>query len=270
MLWKTASGFSAEAARKRKGDRPYVVSEWCAHTEGAWALPYEGADLMLAARVASVEDWDAFARRGVALHPKLWGYAPPGTTGGQDDFLAPEALNANPQVFALLPHAASLFGRASKVKKAQTSTWDPAHGRLLIDTPHTQGLAGWPGRKAATLGSVAIEADNPYAVVMVSSLGPEPIADTRRLLVTAVSRAEPTGLLYADQWKREVASPGRPPILVEPVRARVTWKKKGTARAYALKSDGTRGTKALIRPAPDGVTLEIEGDSSTLHWELTE
>lgn len=270
MLWKAAAGLSAESARKRKGDRPYVVGEWAAHTDGAWALPFEGADLMLASRVASTDDWDAIVRRGVFAYPRVWGSASPGTTGDQDLFLAPEAVNANPQVFALLPHAAALFYHANKSKKVGQTAWDTVHGRLLLDAPFTKGVAGWPGRKPFNFESIAIEADNPYAVVMVSSLGAVPIAEAKRLLVTAVSRAEPSGLLYVDQWKREVASPGRPPILVEPVRARVTWKKHGIVKAFALKPDGSRGPAARVTRAADGTTLEIEGDSSTLHWELTE
>ena len=271
MAWRSGGAISIEAAKKRKGDRPYVVGSWCSRTEGAWALPDEGADLMLVARVAANEDWDGLARRGVFLHPRRWGSGSPGTGGGTDLFVLSEALNANPQVFALLPHAASLCLRSEKaVKKTSSSSWDPSRGRIVIDTPHTQGVAGSPGRKPIATESLTLDVTSPYAVVMASSFGSEPLAQAKRLLVTAVSHAEPTGLLYVDQWKREVAAPGRPPLLVEPVRARVTWKRKGTIRAFALRPDGSRGAEAKVTTSPDGSTLELEGDSATLHWEMVE
>lgn len=167
----------------------------------------------------------------------------------------PEALNANPQVFALLPHAASLLLRSADSLKSSGSrkggsTWDSAHGRLLIDTPFTQGIAGWPGKRPASLDAVSIDVENPYAVVMVSSVGPEPIARARRLLITAISRAEPTGLTYADQWKRQIANPGRPPILIEPVRARITLKRKGSFRASRSMRPASEAPKPSSSPAP--------------------
>ena len=32
LLWPQTGGLAAEASRKRKADRPYVVGQWCAHT----------------------------------------------------------------------------------------------------------------------------------------------------------------------------------------------------------------------------------------------
>ncbi len=270
MVWRAGSGLSTESARKRKGDRPYVVSSWCAHTDGAWALPYEGDDLMYVARTSNLEDWDALARRGVFLYPREWGASAPGTTGRQDLFALAEVINANPQVYALLPHAASLYLSGAKPKKTTATAWDPGHGRLVIDTPHTQGVAGSQGRKATNLESVTIEPTNPFAVLMVSSLGPEPISQSKRILVTAVARAESEGLTYVDAWKREVASPGHPPILVEPVRGRVIWKRKGPIKAYALKPDGSRGAPVQVTSSAMGQVLELQGEASTLHWEMTE
>ena len=274
MLWKLHDDLAADSARKRKGDRPYVVGEWCSHTDGAWALPFDGADLMLMARTAAVEDWDALCRRGVFLNPESWGSAPPGTSGGQDLFAAPEVLNANPQVFAMLPHAASLFLRTpeegGRSRKAGSTSWDPKTGRLLIDTPWTQGLAGWPGRKPYRFETLEIEADSPFAVVMASSLGPEPIATSQRLLVSVVGRVEPTGLRYEDSWRREVADRGGPPLRIEPIKARITWKAQGAVKAFALNPDGSRKATVAVKVAGEGVTLEIPGDGATLHWELVQ
>ena len=158
ILWSLDGGLAAGASRKRKADRPYVVGQWCHQTLGAWAYPHEGADVMLAAQTAASEDWDALVRRGVFLHPENWGANATGTGGVEDIFQLPEVVNGIPQIFSLLPHAASLMlqaredppGHASRnspspARRTTVPGWDPTRGRLVIDTPHTQGIAGWPG-----------------------------------------------------------------------------------------------------------------------------
>ena len=61
-----------------------------------------------------------------------------------------------------------------------------------------------------------------------SSLGKEgQSAAAPRLLVTAVARVEPTGYAWVDEFRREVADVGQPPLLREPVRATVEWRARG-------------------------------------------
>ena len=107
-------------------------------------------------------------------------------------------------------------------------------------------------------------------MLAATSLGPEPIAEAKRLLVTAVGRVEPTGFRWVDSWKREVADPGRPPFLQEPVRAQVVWRRKGTIRAFALNNAGERiGPVDLEKSqSGEGVELVIDGRTPGFHWEL--
>jgi hypothetical protein len=260
---------------------------------GAWALPHEAADQLLAAQTALAEDWDALVRRGIFLFPLDWGAGPAGTVGGkeQDIYQIPEVANATPQVFALWPHVASLLlrdqaaksehdrasdhvGRASPATKRKPHAipnWDPSRGRLIIDTPYTQGIAGWFGGETATFPNLEVSSDNPFAVVIASSIGPEPIATAKRVLVTAIGRVQPTGFRWVDRWKREVADPGRPPLLQEPVFARVVWRRRGKIQAYVLDNTGERSGLAKIVPlaAAEGVTLAIDAKTPAFHWELT-
>jgi hypothetical protein len=282
MLWALDGAIALDASKKRKPDRPYTVGQWCFYTQGAWAVPYEGADVMLASAIASAEDWDALVRRGVFVYPEIWGSASAGTGGGEDIFQIPEVVNGIPQVYALWPHAASMMLRGSRPAEKQATSprhtprhgrftvpgWEPARGRLLIDTPCTQGIAGWTGGDPAGFDALAIATDTPFAVVVASSAGTEPIDKTDRLLVTAVARVQPTGVRWVDSWKREVADPGRPPLLQEPVTAKVRWLRKGRVRAYALDNTGARGAEVKLEAVPGGVELVIDGLSPTLHWEL--
>jgi hypothetical protein len=266
LAWDVA-GLAGPAAKKRRPDRPYVVGEWASHTGGAWALPYEAADLMAATRTAVAEDWDALVRRGAYLNPAEWGSAAPGTGGGTDVFPVPEVVNAIPPVFALLPHAASLMRRREEAGPRTRPV--SARGRLAIDTPHTVVLGSWSADRMVGAEGVALEIPAGFAVVAVSALGKEPLRQASRLLVTAVGRAEPTGLAWADTFRREVADPGRPPIRIEPVRATVAWKRRGAVAAFALDSAGRRGEPLMVAQTADGVRVEVRsGTSGTLHWEL--
>jgi hypothetical protein len=284
LLLSKAGGLLADASKKRKLDRPYVVGQWAMATFGAWATPYEGADLLLASLAASHEDWDALVRRGVFMFPRAWGSNAAGTGGGEDIFALAEAINGIPQIFALLPHASSILLRPVESKPAHRPTtprtgknatkpglagWDPGQGRLVVDTPHTHAVAGWVGEWGANFEGLKIDVDaGPFGVVAVSSLGPDPIATGKRLLVTVIGRVEPTGFRWVDEWKRSPGDPGRPPLLQEPVKARVAWKRSGEVKAYALDNTGARVGPAPLEKVEGGYRLTIDGRSPGIHWEL--
>jgi hypothetical protein len=284
-LWARDGGVLLAASRKRKPDRPYVVGQWAVQTYKAWATPYEGADFLLAAQVAAIDDWDALVRRGVFLFPRVWGFAAAGTGGGEDIFQLPEVTNGTPQSFALLPHAASMLLRAPvetkpdarkaaarKVArpagKSALAGWQPVEGRLAIDTRSTKGLAGWVGQGSVNFEGLTIEVGSPFAVVVVSALHDDSMTEARRLLVTAVGKVEPTGFRWVDEWKREPGDPGIPPLIGEPVKAKVTWKRGGTIKAYALDNTGARIGPAEVETSRDGTRLTLDGRSPGLHWEL--
>ena len=119
----------------------------------------------------------------------------------------------------------------------------------MIDTPFTQGMAGWFGGEPITLPNLEVSSDNPFAVVVASAVGPEPIATARRLLVTVVGRVQPTGFRWVDRFEREVADPGRPPFLQEPVFARVVWRRKGKISGHVLNNAGRANRSREARDA---------------------
>ena len=286
MLWSRDGGMLVEAGVKRKPEKPYVVGQWCDFTEGVWASPFEAAEQLLAAAAAASQDWDALVRRGVFVHPEVWGSAAPGTGGIEDIFQIPEVANAEPHVFALWPHSASILLRGHDPGKAKADPhrraatvkgkrpapnvpgWQPERGRLLIDTPFTQGVAGWPGGKTAVTGDLSVEIDGSYGVIVASSAGAQPIAEAKRLLVTAIARVSPTGFAYVDPWKRDTADPGRAPLLAEPVVGSLVWKRKGAVKAYALDNSGKRVGPAKVVKEAEGSRLVIDGKVPALHWEM--
>lgn len=296
-MWGQEGGLVGDANRKRRVDRPYVVGQWCDYTKGVWAYPHEAAEQLLAAATAMNEDWDGLVRRGVFLHPDPWGLGPAGTSGGEDIFQVAEVANAAPQVYALWPHAASLYLRGDQTdenepgrEKGKTRrepvrrgrptargrrtspvpNWEPERGRLIVDTPYTQGLAGWPGGEPAVCENLTFETENPYAVLVASSVGKEPIGRSKRLLVTAVARVTATGFRWVDEWRRDTADPGRPPLLAEPVVGQVTWNTKGTVKGFVLDNNGRRVRPARLRQEQggDAWTLLLDGTAASQHFEL--
>jgi len=298
QLWSQDGALNAGAQRKRHPGMAYAVGQWCPQTQGAWALPYEAADVLLAAQTAVHEDWDALVRRGVFLYPALWGEGPVGTVGVEDIFQIAQVANGSPHVYALWPHAASILLRGQNTTtsaKAQNERvegehggrspsparrrtrgvgvpgWDPSRGRLVIDTPFTQGMAGWFGGESIAFPNLDVSSDNPFAVVVASAVGSDPIPTARRLLVSVVGRVQPTGFRWVDRSKREVADPGRPPFLQEPITARVVWRRKGKISGHVLNNAGERIGPAKLDTLADnaGAVLIIDGHTPAFHWELT-
>jgi len=302
QLWSQDGALNAGAQRKRHPGVAYAAGQWCPQTQGAWALPNEAADVLLAAQTAVHEDWDALVRRGVFLYPVLWGEGPAGTVGVEDIFQIPQVANGSPHVYALWPHAASIIlrgqntttsakgqnerdaqrseaehgGRPSVAARRRTRGagvpgWDPTRGRLVIDTPFTQGMAGWFGGESITFPNLDVSSDNPFAVVVASAVGPEPIPTAKRLLVTVVGRVQPTGFRWVDRFRRAVADPGRPPFLQEPVSARVVWRRNGKISGHVLNNAGERIGPAKLETLADnaGAALIIDAHTPAFHWELT-
>ncbi|MFZ5895717.1 MAG: CIA30 family protein [Myxococcota bacterium] len=148
---------------------------------------------------------------------------------------------------------------------------DSTSGRFEMDTPRSQGFAGFNSNETVALGNVRIDLKSPYAVVVVSSLEDAPIATTRRWLVTAAGNAVNTGMALAASGNA-LADPGRAPILVEPIVGNVTLGKITGAldklKAYALLASGERGPEVPLTRTADGFVLPLSAASKTLHYEI--
>ncbi len=273
LLRQRANDLLTMAQKKDLGMMPYVVGQYASYTEGAWALPFEGADLLLATQIARTEGWGGLVRRAIGPHPEDWGAAASGTSGGRDVYIVPEVINGNPQVFGLLPHSASLLlQRSPAVNQGRRDDrdlgWDFRRGILAIDTASTQGLAGWTNRRPSTLSDLTIKIENRFGVIIASSTNSEPIARADRLLITAIAQVEPTGLRWVDHWHREVADPGRPPLRLEPIQGNLTWRQDRPVTAYALDVSGRRIKQIPVQRTSEGFQVRVDSNDGTIHWEL--
>jgi hypothetical protein len=139
-------------------------------------------------------------------------------------------------------------------------------GYFTINTPGTKGMVGFAGGKVQRLGDVTLQTDNPFAVVLVSSLDKDrPLERCRRMLVTTVARARNSNMAYnADTT--QLLQPGEAPILLEPVRLTLGFGRKGRPVVHVLDHDGVRtGRIVLVK----GSIIELNGgQTKTMYYEV--
>ena len=58
---------------------------------------------------------------------------------------------------------------------AQRARLGTERGRLVLDSPYTQGVAGWMGDQAINLDHLSFDLDGTYGVLVASSASREPI-----------------------------------------------------------------------------------------------
>ncbi|HEX8323748.1 MAG TPA: cellulase family glycosylhydrolase [Tepidisphaeraceae bacterium] len=121
---------------------------------------------------------------------------------------------------------------------------DWGEGVFTINTPRTQAVVGWVGGKEITLGDVTFKIDTPKAAVVVSSLDGQPIATSKKMLLTVAAQAA------------ERVSAG---IIAEPVAGDVVF--KSPVAASALSPAGKVTTELNTN---DG-TVDLTGRERT-HW----
>ena len=135
---------------------------------------------------------------------------------------------------------------------------------FTIDTARTKAAVGFLGALGKIeLGSVTMECTTEFAAVLVTSLDGKPIGQSRRLLLTAVARAENTGQAYTRNHT-SVPERGREPVLVEPVAARITVRVPGKATVHTLDPTGKR--KATLPATFAQGTLDIRLDQAHSPW----
>ena len=143
---------------------------------------------------------------------------------------------------------------------------DYGKGLFTIRTPRTQAAIGYLAEAGPVdLGEVRVECQTEFAVVSATSMDGKAIGESRRILLTAVGRAENTGQAY---WPPEpgqleknrmswmLPAEGRSPVIVEPIRATVMLPLIGKAAAYRLDPTGKRGDR--LGSSTEGGRLRVD------------
>ena len=145
--------------------------------------------------------------------------------------------------------------------------WDTAgQGFFTVNTPGTKAVVGFAEGKEFRLGEVTIQLACPYASLFLTALDKNvTLAEAKSALLCAVARNSNSGFKYFAIDSRTLDN-GRGPILLEPVKATLTFSGRSVASVNVLDHDGRRTGKSL--PVTDG-HFSIDGArDKTLYYEV--
>jgi hypothetical protein len=126
-------------------------------------------------------------------------------------------------------------------------------GYFTIDTPGTKAVVGFARGQECRLGDVTITPESDFAAIYITAQEPDKDLNTsKKLLITAIARARNTGMQFSDAGD-ELLDRGKPPILLEPVRATITLRRPGPTRLRLLDHDGLPTETTL--PIRNGIVL---------------
>jgi hypothetical protein len=129
-----------------------------------------------------------------------------------------------------------------------------ADGFFTIDTDGTKAVAGFAKDLPCRLGDVTITPRSRFAVIYITAPGKQDrIAGARRLIITAVARARNTGMKFGITGD-ELLHRGKAPVLMEPVKADLTFAGRRLRSVEVLDHDG----------CPTGQTVPVDGSRFTI------
>lgn len=115
-----------------------------------------------------------------------------------------------------------------------TYSKDIQKGFIEINSKGTQGTIGFTPNKAYPLNDVTVHPHSPYAVILMTAKSPtETLRTDKEAIIIAMARAHNTHMNIVDSVIQNI---GEAPILLEPVKATLTFKRKGSI--IVLDHDG--------------------------------
>jgi hypothetical protein len=148
---------------------------------------------------------------------------------------------------------------------------DQANGVITIDSPRSQALVGFVRAGNKSVANLAADVKNDFCTIIVSSLEDKSIAAAGKLLLTAGSRVENTGMQWDARRIRPTRSGGSP-TLMEPVTGTITLKNLDQATGVSVKPlDGSGhaiGQPIVARKTATGWEIPV-GDPVTTWYEVS-
>ncbi len=149
-------------------------------------------------------------------------------------------------------------------------THDAVAGTLLVNTARTQAFAGFKPKQKLSLGNLELELTNAFAVVIVTALDDQPLAASRRILVSALGNAVNSGMTLGPARNR-LENAGVSPVLVEPIVGRLglhALTGGGHAKVHALGPNGERDHAVEVVETAGGLSFGLSADHHSMHYEI--
>ena len=152
---------------------------------------------------------------------------------------------------------------AKQIYRSETGemTINAPQNTMLIDTPRTAGGYAPAGQTLTTADKgVSITIQEADATVWVSSVDKEPIATSKRLLVSHLTDLQNTEIKYAELARKTLLDWGKLPHLVRNGKATVFIKTANAdaLKVWALSTSGKRIGEVEKQVAPGGVQFNAD------------
>ncbi len=148
--------------------------------------------------------------------------------------------------------------------------WKPGSnsrdGCFTINTPATKAVVGFAENTSHTLGQVTIAMQSRFAALYITAREKEKdLTTSRNILVVAVARARNSGMKVFNDAR--ILERGGAPVVMEPVKARITINKPGGPTVHVLDHAGCRTGRSL---PVKGTTFTIDGARDKTCYYLVE
>lgn len=154
--------------------------------------------------------------------------------------------------------------------------WLPAtarrQGRVMIDTPGTQGVVGFASGETVKLGDMTLQPRTEFVSLLVTSRERETgIASAKSLLITAVAQARNAGMVYA-KGGDTLLEVGEAPVLMQQVEATITLKRdegdgEGEPRVWVLDHAGRRAQRQVpVERVKSGWRFDLSRGDRTIYY----
>jgi hypothetical protein len=153
---------------------------------------------------------------------------------------------------------AKYIDRQSRTIKSITGelSWDYGTGIAVVDTPRSQGAAGFLSKAGKIeLTDVVIESNNEFSSVMVISLDDQPLKTSKKILIQAMTQEQPYGFKVEED---KIADLGGAPFGVKKIDARVSIRLEGAGEpaVMALDENGYATSKP-VSTSGDGIKAPL-------------
>lgn len=148
--------------------------------------------------------------------------------------------------------------------------WDQDHGQFTVLAPGCCATVGFIGGKSVPFAEVTFDVGTPrFAAVSLLALDGQPIASSRRLLLTTVARCENTGQQWFESLDGSLKVLGaKPGTRLEPVTATITLRRPRAFKLFALDPSGRRGPELTANRAKDNLSFVVRGESMFYEWVI--
>jgi hypothetical protein len=158
--------------------------------------------------------------------------------------------------------------KVTSCTKELTADWK--QGLFRVDAERSQGFTGFARKQRQSFANLEATVENEYALVVLSALDKQPVAESPRLLLTAVGNAVNSGMTVFAPGGR-IREPGTLPVLVEPVVGEVRVKLVGNLarlEVWALDPSGQRVTRVPVVRKGATISFKLAAKYRAQHYEI--